>query len=148
MAVLDLTVVTQPAFVAARGDRYLAEVDPDDQPHLYPCASLLAAGVEVGGSTDAPFGPDDPWVAINAAMDRRTRMGAVLGADERVPARRALELFLSAPSRPGGPPRRVEPGAYADLCLLDAPLDAVLSAPTARRVRMAVCRGVVTYDRG
>ncbi|MPY81681.1 MAG: hypothetical protein GEV04_25625, partial [Actinophytocola sp.] len=25
-------------------DRYLAEVDPDDQPHLYPCRSLLDAG--------------------------------------------------------------------------------------------------------
>ncbi len=59
---LSLTVVTQPAFIAARGDGYLAEVEPADRPDLYRCASLQEGGVSVGGSTDAPFGPDDPWV--------------------------------------------------------------------------------------
>ena len=67
MAHLSLTVVTQPAFVAARGDVYLRDVDPADRPDLYRCASLLEAGVAVGGSTDAPFGPDDPWLAMRAA---------------------------------------------------------------------------------
>jgi predicted amidohydrolase YtcJ len=146
LAELNLTVVTQPAFVVARGDRYIDEVDAEDQPHLYPCASLLAAGVELGGRTDAPFGPEDPWVAIRAAIDRRTSGGAVLGADERLPARRALDLFLSELERPGGPPRRVEPGAPADLCLLDAPLDEVLREPDAGRVRMVMSRGVMTFD--
>ena len=60
VASLGLVVVTQPNFVAERGDRYLAEVDADDQPHLYPCRSLLDAGVGVGGSTDALFGDPDP----------------------------------------------------------------------------------------
>ena len=147
VAELGLTVVTQPAFVATRGDRYLADVDADDQPHLYPCASLLAASVEVGGSTDAPFGPEDPWVAMSAAIERRTSLGTALGEGERISAQRALELFLSPPQRPGGPPRRVGPGA-TDVCLLDAPLSVVLREPSAEHVRMVVCRGAVTYDRG
>ena len=147
LAELDLTVVTQPAFVSARGDRYLTDVDADDRPHLYPCASLLAAGVEVGGSTDAPFGPEDPWVAIGAAHERRTALGAVLGPGERISAQRALELFLSAPERPGGPARRIGPGT-TDVCLLDAPLETVLREPSAEHVRMTVSRGAVTYDRG
>ena len=78
---LSLTVVTQPAFIAARGDTYLAEVDPADRPDLYRCASLLDGGVAVGGSTDAPFGPDDPWIAIRAAIERRAASGAPVGSD-------------------------------------------------------------------
>lgn len=127
IAELGLVVVTQPGFVRARGDRYLADVDPDDVEHLYRCGSLVAAGVGVAMSTDAPFGPADPWVAIATAADRRTVSGVVLGRDERIPARRALEGFLSPPEDPGGPPRRVERGAPADLCLLTAPLDRALA---------------------
>ena len=132
---LGLAVVTQPAFVPARGDAYLDRVEPDDRPHLYRCGSLLAAGVPVGGSTDAPFGPDDPWLAVAAAVDRRTTSGRVLGPDEAVTPQRALELFLSPPGAPGGPPRHLASGAPADLCLLDRPLAAALAAPSADHVR-------------
>lgn len=132
---LGLCVVTQPGFVAERGDRYLAEVEPDDRPHLYRCASLLDAGIPVAGSTDAPFGPDDPWLAMRAAVDRRTRAGVVLGPHEAVDPARALELFLGSPSAPGRMVRRVAPGARADLCLLALPLGPVLREPSAGAVR-------------
>lgn len=132
---LGLCVVTQPGFVAERGDRYLAEVEPDDQPHLYRCASLLDAGIPVAGSTDAPFGPDDPWLAVRAAVDRRTAAGAVLGPDEAVDPARALGLFLGAPTAPGTVVRRVAPGAAADLCLLALPLAPALHDPSAGAVR-------------
>jgi predicted amidohydrolase YtcJ len=145
LAGFNLTVVTQPGFVSARGDRYLAEVAPDDVPHLYPCASLLRAGIGVGGSTDAPFGPADPWAAIAAAIDRRTASGADLGRAERVEPRRALDLFLSTPSLPGGPPRRVQPGTAADLCLLDGSVEEVLEDPSAAHVRATVCAGRLTF---
>lgn len=122
IAGLGLTVVTQPGFVAERGDQYAAEVDSDDLPHLYPCRSLLRAGIAVGGSTDAPYTDIDPWAAMRAAVSRRTRSGARLGASEAVEARRALRLFLGEPHRPGGPPRTVAVGQRADLCLLGVPL--------------------------
>lgn len=138
-----LTVVTQPGLVAERGDQYLAEVDADDIDHLYPCASLLAAGIPVGGSTDAPFTDLDPWTAVAAAVERRTPTGTTVGPAETVTARRALDLFLTPPDRPGGPPRRVTAGAPADLCLLDRPLDDALAAPSADRVRTTVIGGVL-----
>ena len=140
-----LTVVTQPSFVRERGDDYLRDVDAVDQPYLYPCASLEHEGVAVAGSTDAPYASADPWRAIATAVDRRTRAGRVLGAGERVSAQRALDLFLGRPDDPGGPPRRVEPGAPGDLCLLDAPLADALAAPDAGHVRMTVRRGVPTF---
>lgn len=147
VAELGLRVVTQPGFVWARGDRYLAEVDPDDRPHLYRCGSLMAAGIEVGGSTDAPFGPEDPWLAIRTAIGRRTAGGNQLGGGEAVDGAAALALFLSAPEHPGGPPRRVAVGAPADLCLLDRPLTAALSDPSAERVRATWIAGDCVHTR-
>ncbi len=73
-------------------------------------------------------------MAIRAAVDRTTRDGAVLDAGEAVPARTALDSFLGDPRSPGGPPRTIGVGDPADLFLLDAPLDEVLSAPNADRV--------------
>lgn len=134
LAAAGITVVTQPGFVAERGDAYLTDVEPDDRPDLWPCASLLERGVAVGGSTDAPFGPADPWRAIAAATTRRTRHGAVLGAGERLDARRALTLFLTPPFDPGGRPRRVAVGQPADLCLLHGPLEAALDDPSSAHV--------------
>lgn len=141
-----LTVVTQPGLVAERGDDYLRDVDPDDLPHLYPCRSLLDAGVAVAGSTDAPFSACDPWRAVAAASTRRTAGGVVLGAAEAVPPRRALDLFLGDVHDPGGPPRRVAVGAPADLCLLACPLDDALAAPAEAPVRAVVCAGALVLD--
>ena len=103
MAALGLTVVTQPAFVACRGDRYLDEVDPDDVPHLYPWRTLITAGVPVAGSSDAPFGDADPWRAMEAATARRTPSGRVLGSGERLSRPAALALYLGPWRSPGGP---------------------------------------------
>jgi hypothetical protein len=67
LARLKIAVVTQPGFIAQRGDAYLAQVPAPEQDWLYPCASLLQAGVAVAASTDAPFGPPDPWECMATA---------------------------------------------------------------------------------
>jgi predicted amidohydrolase YtcJ len=113
-----VAVVTQPGFIASRGDAYARDVAEADQPHLYRCQGFLDAGIAVGGSTDAPFGSPDPWAAMRAAVERRTPAGRLIGAGERVTPERALALFTTAPEAPGGAPRRVVAGAPADLCLL------------------------------
>lgn len=142
-----ITVVTQPGFVAERGDEYRREVDAGDLPHLYPCASLLAAGIPVAASTDAPFTHPDPWRAIAAAGHRTTPGGAALGRHEAVPARRALDLLLGPADRPGGPARRLRPGAPADLCLLDAPLGDALAEPHSAHVAATVIGGALVWQR-
>ena len=146
LADLDVTVVTQPAFLVDRGDEYLDEVDAEDRAHLYRCAGLVRAGVGVGAGTDAPFGPEDPWVAIASAVRRTTRSGRVVGADERMTPRRALDLFLSDPADPGGPPRAVTVGADADLCLLGDDLRRTLDDPSGRRVVATVVGGRVVHE--
>jgi len=143
LAERGLVVVTQPGFVAERGDQYLTDVDAEDQPHLYRCASLLAGGVAVAGSTDAPYGPWDPWQAMRAAVDRTTAAGHVLGAHERLAPRRALDLFLAPLDDPGGRPRRVGVGGPGDLMLLAEPLERVLVAPSPAAVVATVVEGAV-----
>ena len=145
LAHLGLCVVTQPAFVPARGDAYLAEVDPSDVPDLWRCRSLLDAGIPVAAGTDAPFGPLDPWRAIAAAIDRRTATGVLLGPGENVAPAQALRLSLGRATDPGGSPRMVTPNAPADLCLLDRPLPDVLRRPRAGNVRATIAGGAVVH---
>lgn len=143
---LGVTVVTQPGFLAERGDDYLREVDPEDLPHLYPYASLVGAGVPVVASSDAPFGPLDPWAVMRAARDRRTRDGVVLLPRERVGAAIVLDGCLSPLEAPGGPPREIRAGAAADLVLLRGSLEDCLADPDARRVRLVLKSGAVIHD--
>ena len=140
-----VTVIVQPALVAERGDHYLDVVDEDDLAHLHRVASLLDAGVRVAVGSDAPVTAVDPWAAIAAATDRRTRSGHLLGAVERVDPATALGWYLTDPLDPGGPVRRVRAGTVADLCLLDGPLADVLHRPVRDRVRMTWVGGRLVH---
>ena len=140
LQVLGLTVVTQPAFVAARGDQYLRDVDPRDIDSLYPIGSLLSAGVDTRGSSDAPYGPLDPWEAMRAAIDRRTARGVVVGPAERIAPARALALF-------GDPAEsRVRTGMEADLVLLAAPRQRVLARLRRDDVVATLVAGAIVHD--
>lgn len=143
----DITVVTQPNFIAERGDQYLRDVAPADHPHLYRCRGFLDADIPLGGGTDAPFGSEDPWVAMHAAVTRRTAAGAVVGECEALTPEQALALFLAPLETPGGPRRRVAVGGPADLCLLDAPWSQTRTTLHRDRVTATLFRGEVAFAR-
>lgn len=141
LAALQITVVTQPNFVAERGDDYLAEIEPDRHHELWRLASLRDNGIPVALSTDTPFGDGDPWATMRAAVHRSTPSGAVVGPAERVSAGVALQLFTGRPDRPATP-RRIARGEPGDLCVLagdPAALDAGLIVVT-------VIAGEVVYQ--
>ena len=114
---VGVTVVTQPNFVAERGEHYLRDVPADEHPWLWRLASLLRAGIPMAASTDAPFGGMDPWAAMRAAVHRNTAGGDVIGPDERISPDEALRLFLGHPDRPSVP-RTVDVGQPGDLIVL------------------------------
>lgn len=143
---LGLTVVTQPNFVAERGDQYLLDISVDDLPMLWRVRSLQRAGVAVAGGTDAPFGDLDPWACMRAARDRLSAAGIEVSPSERVSARTALDLFLGEPLSPAEP-RTVVAGSRADLCLLSAPPAVVLAELTADLVDATMIGGRI-YPRG
>ena len=145
LARLGLAVVTQPGFIGARGDVYRREVSPAEQDWLYPAASLMRAGVSVAAGTDAPFGPGDPWQCIASAVTRRCPDGKVLGWAERVPASRALRMFLAAPDDVRAI-RTVAPGQRADLCLLHSSVRDALASLPAPVIRATVLSGIVAEN--
>lgn len=142
---LGVVVVTQPGFVAGRGDQYLSDVESRDLVDLWRLASLLSGGVAVGGGTDAPFGSFDPWVAVASAVSRRSGGGVVVGGSERVSGEVALGLFLGGPLSPARP-RSVSVGAVADLCLLKVSLAEALADPCSSLVRATLVAGEVMYS--
>lgn len=153
IADLDLTIVTQPGFVADRGEMYRRVLDLSERDGIYRYRSLLDAGVRIAPSSDHPFGPIDPWASIRAAVGRRTEEGAPLAAHEAVEPSIVLRGYQSPLRDPGVrrmqgrhdgggrtderlvDPREAQPhvgggvvvGATADLCVLRAPLHEVFA---------------------
>jgi predicted amidohydrolase YtcJ len=148
LAALDLVVVTNPAFVALRGDAYRTEHPETTWPWLYRARSLLRAGVPLAGASDAPVSPPDPWRAMAAARTRRTPSGAVLGGVERLPAAAALDLFTrgAAFALRDDARGRLVVGGPADLVVVEPdPLRASPDEVATARVRLTLVDGEVAW---
>jgi predicted amidohydrolase YtcJ len=118
---LGLAVVTQPGFIATRGDAYLHDVDAIDRPWLYRLRGFLDHGIRLAGSSDAPYGDADPWAAMDAAVRRRTASGQSVAGMESLTPEQALALFTSPLEAPGSAAPKLQLGVVADLCLLTQP---------------------------
>ncbi|MCE7796870.1 amidohydrolase family protein [Sphingobium sufflavum] len=146
MAHMGLAVVSQPHFIAERGDQYREMVEPQSVPHLYRLRAFRDAGVTLAGGSDAPFGEPDPWTAMHAAVSRRTRNGHAIGPDEALSPEQALALFLADPADLTRQ-RAVAVDAAADLCLLDRPWEEARTRLSARDVRATILGGIILNDR-
>lgn len=113
-----LRVVTQPHFIAERGDQYRADISVTEQAWLYRLRSFLDAGVPLAGGSDAPFGGPNPWSAMAAAVTRTTASGHAITRGEALSPEQALALYTSSAQAPGVEQRTVAVGANASLCLL------------------------------
>ena len=123
------SVAVQPGLVYTRGDRYLEEIEPSEEADLHRLASFLAAGIPTLLSSDAPYGPLDPWQTLAASVQRRTSSGRAVNPSEAVELQTALGLFTSGPQ--GGPLRsQLQTGDPADLVVLDNDWDSLLARPT------------------
>lgn len=98
-----------------------------------------------------PYGDVDPWATIRLAAAGLPDDRSPWLRDQTISAREALASYLTRPEDPAGAVRAVRPGAAADLCVLDAPLDVVLDrvtgGDTASPVRLTVIDGQVVSTR-
>jgi Amidohydrolase family len=138
-----LTVVSQPHFVAERGEQYVRDVPPEDLPDLWRLRSLIDAGVAVAGGSDAPFGGADPWQVMRAA----TRRPAALGPGEAVDPATAIRLFLGDPAAPAVP-RPIAPGHLADLILLRCPTRQAVRSLASDLVAATLIAGELVHGLG
>ncbi len=145
---LGISIVTQPNFVAERGDAYRREVEARDLPFLYRIRSWLDARIPLAAGTDAPFGHPDPWRAMHAAVTRATPSGAVLGKSERVSPETAIRLFFDAFSMDASHDSLgalFAPGQPADLCILDVAWRDARRSLSSDRVAATICNGKVIW---
>jgi predicted amidohydrolase YtcJ len=137
-----LTVVTQPHFVTERGAQYASDVPADDLPDLWRLRSLADAGVSVTGGSDAPFGNQDVWAAMRAAV----RRPPLFRAEEAISPAPGAVLSLGESAWPGRQ-RCAAPGHPADVVLLRAdPLEA-LDSLASDLVAATFVDGEVSYAR-
>lgn len=133
-----LTVVTNPAFIHDRGDRYRVTVPKVQWGDLYRARSLLAAGIPLAAGSDAPYASYDPWLGMRTARKRLTRAGQPLAFRERIDARAALALYCSG---------TIEVGAPADLMLCTGTMSDILADLSAERLRATIIAGRVAFTR-
>ncbi len=124
-------VVVQPHFVAT--DWWVAErLGPERARGTYAFRTLLDAGLVVGGSSDSPVEPLDPWTGLRAAVHRAA--ASAFGrrtADQRLAPIEALQLYTRNAGVILGEPElgRLAAGGPADLLVLSVPsLDAAVGS--------------------
>jgi predicted amidohydrolase YtcJ len=142
--------IMQPAFFWEFGDGYIANYGQVRADTMFPARSLLARGVPVAGSSDAPVTRQAPLLGIEQALTRATMDGQVCGPDERVDLTAAIRMhtingaFASFEEDLKG---SLEPGKLADLVVLAEDLTRVPSTLIRQvPVVMTVSGGRVVYE--
>ncbi len=102
--------------------------------YAIPIRALLDAGVHVGGGTDGPVVPVDPFLSMWWMTTRQTLNGYALGPEQAITAPEALRLYTINNAVAMGVERdrgSIEVGKLADLAVLSQDILAV--APNAIR---------------
>jgi len=116
---IGVAITTQPGLIANRGTQYQNEIPSSQHDWLYRCQSFLQQGNPLALSSDAPYGPVNPWHNMQAAIDRCNSVGYMFGEAEKLTAEQALMAYLRDPVDLSGY-RSISVGAVADLCLLSS----------------------------
>jgi predicted amidohydrolase YtcJ len=117
---LEIGVVTQPVGIWQYGDRPIYHTRPP-QFLTWPLAQLRAAGVPVGGSSDAPCFALPPLWAIGAMVTRRTAGDLLLARDQAVSVEEAIRAYTLGSAWAGGTDDiegSITPGKLANLVVL------------------------------
>ncbi|WP_416443878.1 amidohydrolase [Leucobacter sp. HNU] len=145
---LAVAVTPQAGFIGPIGDQMADRVGPDRAPWLYRGRSVIDAGIVLAGSSDLPVADNDLRRGMQAAVDRRTDSGALLGPDEAITPEEALRTHTEWAARATGRIADVgtlERGKLADFAVFSAsPVDAPRIADLA--IVATVLGGRLSYD--
>ena len=117
---------------------------------MFPARSLLARGVRVAGSSDAPVTHYGPLFGIEQALTRKTSDGDVCGPAEKGELAAAIRMHTrhgAYASFEEGWKGSIEIGKVADLCVLT---DDIARMPVTRLrdlpIDMTVLGGTVLFE--
>ena len=120
----------------------VSRVWPGLEGRTYAFGDMVAAGALLQLGSDAPVAPLDPWLAMSAAVGRRTPDGSVWSPDQRLTAEEALAASVNG----AGP---VAVGSQADLVLLaEDPLRVGAEELAGVRPVATMVAGAVAHLRG
>jgi len=105
------------------GDTHVANRGRAQADFISPMKSARSLGIRPANHTDFNVSPLDQIFTIHTAVNRVSRSGQVIGADERVTPLEALEAITIDGARMYGEEGRkgsIEPGKLADLVILSA----------------------------
>ena len=145
---LGLTVVPNPNFIFERGDQYILDAASNELDYLYPVREMYEHGVPLLFGTDAPFGNPDPWLAMRAAVNRKTRSGASIASTQCISPELALNLFTNKPGPHNNSVPQVQVGDEASFCVLNTPWRIARERLHNETVQFTICDGEVTFERG
>ncbi len=120
--------------------------------YAIPIRKAIDAGVLVGGGTDGPVVPVDPFLAMWWMTTRQVLNGYALGPEQAITAREALQLYTINNARIQGVEKdrgSIEVGKLADLAVLSQ--DVLAVAPDRlreTRALMTIVGGRIVYRNG
>jgi predicted amidohydrolase YtcJ len=144
LVALRVSLAVQPMFRSS--DTWLTErLGPERAAWAYAFRSLADLGVPMAGSSDAPVETVDPWAGMAAAIAPRRG----LPPGQELSAREALALYTTGGGQVLREPElgSLEPGAYADLVVLEARDLGDAVAQGAAGVQGTYLGGKATYRR-
>lgn len=120
--------------------------------YAIPIRKLIDAGVLVGGGTDGPVVPVDPFLSMWWMTTRQVLKGYDLGRDQAITAKEALQLYTVNNARILGVEAdrgTIEPGKLADIVVLSQDLLAVPSNEIRNtKALLTVIGGKIVYRNG
>ncbi len=151
IALIGITVVTQPVFLYYSGDRYLETVPSEQLKNLYPINSLLQNRIHVAGGSDFPIANPNPFIGIAAAVTRRSEHKKAVLEHQGISPVQALRMYtLSAAEACFQEEERgsITVGKKADLLILNAdPLTVKPDDLQSIRVDATIIDGQIVWKR-
>ncbi|WHY81204.1 amidohydrolase [Siminovitchia fortis] len=120
-----IAFVTQPIFLYAEIESYLNNLGEERSRKSYPVKAILEKGIQVAFSSDAPAtawdDPVNPFVGLEAAVNRKAYNGTDIGQEQGIPLETAVELYTKAAQEVTRIPfvGRLAPGYHADFIVLE-----------------------------
>ena len=133
------------------GDTHVANRGRAQADFISPMKAARALGIRPANHTDFNVSPLDQIFTIHTAVNRVSRSGQVIGADERATPLEALEAITIDGARMYGEEAKkgsIEPGKLADLVILSAnPLTVPLAEIEKIRVAETIKEGKTVWTR-
>lgn len=150
MARLGVVPIPNPAFIFDYGDTYVKNIG-ERVGHMFPARDQIDHGIIAAGASDSPVTSFHPLIGIHAAVNRMSKTGQAVGANQRVSLMEAIRMFTwngAYASFEEGVKGSLEVGKLADLIVLDGPiLDTPLEAIKDLTVELTMIDGELVYQK-